>query len=144
MESKKGSTKPISCTAEDQEIFDQLKERLCHQLGLHHMDPYRPFVLRTDASKYAIGAVLEQLPNDDRRPTTNDVLDRKTVPVGFMSRKLTGRQRNWTPIEQETYAVIVALQKWANVIGSQPVTIITDHKSLEAWAHETLDTPAHH
>ena len=106
------------------------------------MNPDRPFVLRTDASKYAVGAVLEQLQDETMAPTTEDVVNRKTVPVGFMSKKLTGGQRNWTPREQETYAIIMALKKWANVIGQQPVTVVTDHKSLEDWAKETLDTPS--
>ena len=33
---------------------------------------------------------------------------RKTVPVAFMSRKLTQGQRNWVAREQETYAIILA------------------------------------
>ena len=62
--------------------------------------------------------------------------------MAFMSRKLTGGQRNWTPRELETYAIIVALQKWESWIGLQPVLILTDHKSLESWAKEVLDTPS--
>ena len=59
-----------------------------------------------------------------------------------MSRKLTKGQRNWVPREQETYAIILALQKWESCIGNQPVLVLTDHKSLEAWAKEVLDTPS--
>jgi hypothetical protein len=51
-----------------------------------------------------------------------------------MSRKLTGSQRNWVPREQETYAIILALQKWETWIGFQPVLVLTDHKALESWA----------
>ena len=141
-EGKKGSTKPITWTEDDQKVFEHLKEVMCQQLALNRVDPDRPFVLRTEASKYAVGAVLEQLHEGNQVPTLQDVLATRTKPVGFMSRKLTQGQRNWTPREQETYAVILALKKWANIIGSQPITIITDHKSLEEWHHETLDTPS--
>ena len=59
-----------------------------------------------------------------------------------MSRKLTEGQRKWTPRELETYAIILALQKWENWIGLQPVLVLTDHQSLESWTKEVLDTPS--
>ena len=99
-------------------------------------------MLRVDASGYAVGGVLEQLVYEARMPTPEDVENRKTVPVAFMSRKLTQTQRNWVPREQETYAIILALQKWESWIGLQPVLVLTDHRSLEHWAHEVLDTPS--
>ena len=109
---------------------------------LQRVNPDKPFVLRVDASGYAVGATLEQLKEGDARPNAQDVMDKKTVPVAFMSRKLTGSQRNWTPRELETYAIILALQKWESWIGLQPVLVLTDHQSLEAWAKEVLDTPS--
>ena len=95
-----------------------------------------------DASGYAVGATLGQLKEGDHRPTTQDVMEKKTIPVAFMSRKLTEGQRRWTPRELETYAIILALQKWESWIGLQPVLVLTDHQSLEAWAKEVLDTPS--
>ena len=89
-----------------------------------------------------MGAALEQLLDEERAPTVDDVRAQKTVPVAFMSRKLTGSQRNWVPREQETYAIILALQKWESWIGLQPVLVLTDHKALENWATEVLDTPS--
>ena len=44
------------------------------------------------------------------------------------------------PRELETYAIILVLLKWESWIGLQPVLILTDHKSLEAWTREVLDT----
>ena len=139
---KKGSRVTIEWSQEDQEVFDELKKRMCDSLVLNRMDPDKPFVLRTDASGFAVGAVLEQLTQEKREPTLDDVLEGRTEPVGFMSRKLTGSQKNWTPREQETYAIILALKKWVHIIGHQPVLVVTDHKSLEDWTKETLDTLA--
>ena len=76
-------------------------------------------------------------------PTIQQATSKKTAPVAFCSRKLTeGQYLRWTPREKETYAVVLALMKWASWIGLQPVLILTDHKSLEQWATEVLDTPS--
>ena len=38
--------------------------------------------------------------------------------------------------------MVEALKKWAGWIGLQPVVITRDHKSLEDWVHEKMDTPS--
>jgi hypothetical protein len=138
---KKGSRCKIERDSEDELCFQEIKRRLCSNLILQRVNPDKPFVLRTDASGYAVGATLEQLIDEDRVPTPEDVLAGRTVPVAFMSRKLTSTQRNWVAREQETYAIILALQKWESWIGLQPVLVLSDHKALESWAHEVLDPP---
>ena len=110
--------------------FEHLKELLAGQLKLFTLNPDQTFILRADASDRAVGAVLEQ----ER--------DGVWVPVGFFSRKLGGAQLNWTPREKETYAIVCLLQKFAGWIGLQPVLITSDHKSLEDWVHEKIDTPS--
>ena len=40
--------------------FEELKKRLCSGLSLQRVNPDKPFVLRVDASGYAVGASLEQ------------------------------------------------------------------------------------
>ena len=62
--------------------FDKLKERLLRQLGLFLADQDKGFVMRTDASDYAVGAVLEQVR-----------CDRTHVPVAFWSQILVEGQR---------------------------------------------------
>ena len=60
-----------------------------------------------------------------------------------MSRKLTVKRKKMGRLrEQETYAIILALQKWESWIGVQPVLILTDQKILESWSKEVLDTPS--
>ncbi len=141
IEGKKGSKKQIEMTPLDIQTFEEIKRVMCGELLLQRVNPDKPYVLRVDASKYAVGAFLEQLVDEARVPTPQDVMEKKTVPVAFMSRKLTGSQRNWVPREQETYAIILALQEWESWIGLQPVLILTDHKALESWAKEVLDPP---
>ena len=127
---KKGSKKPVAWTPESEQAFRNLKAALASELELYQLDPDQPFILRTDASDFAIGAVLEQ--ERDGRP----------LPVAFYSRKLTGSQMNWTPRQKETYAIVAALRKWAGWIDFQPVVVKTDHRSLEHWVSEHVDTPS--
>ena len=131
---KKGSTKPLVWKESEKESFEELKKVLASELELFRVDPDLPFVMDTDASDKAIGAVLQQ----HKEIGGQMVL----VPVGFFSRKLAKSQLNWTPREKETYAIVSALRKWAGWIGLQPLLIRTDHKSLEDWVKEKMDTPS--
>ena len=92
---------PVTWSEKDLQSFERLKAALTGELELFQIDPDQPYVLRTDASDWAIGAVLEQ----ER--------EGRMVPVGFYSRKLAGSQRNWTPREKEAYAIVAAVRKWA-------------------------------
>ena len=56
-------------TEECQRAFDDLKKRFTEEPVLMMPDQTWPFQIETDASKYAIGAVLTQLDlNSDRHP----------------------------------------------------------------------------
>ena len=66
---KKGSKKPITWDPASIQAFEALKGKLAQELELFQLDPDRPFVMRCDASNFAIGAVVRQAHTDeDRRP----------------------------------------------------------------------------
>ena len=73
-ETKKGSKKALVSNEESDRAFVEMKQALLSAVGLHLVDPDRAFVLRTDASDYAVGAVLEQVLDDGGH-----------VPVAFWS-----------------------------------------------------------
>ena len=127
---KAGSHQPLTWTVEEIADFEKLKLAMGASLSLFQVEPEEPFQLRTDASHTAIGSVLEQKRNG------------RMVPVCFFSRKLTPSQVNWTPREKETYSIVASLIKWAGWLGHMPVTVVTDHKSLEHWVNEYVDTPS--
>ena len=145
VEGKKGSRAKVNLGPKEIASFEAIKRTLLSGLSLQTVDPDKPFILRVDASDRAIGAALEQFADSTTgMPNMGDATGRrKTIPVAFCSRKLTpGQVRSWSVREKETYAVILALQKWASWIGLQPVLILTDHKAIEQWATEVLDTPS--
>jgi hypothetical protein len=91
-----GSKHPLTWTPEEEKAFERLKQALVADLELYHIDPAKPFVLRTDASDYAVGAVLEQFPLVEGIPDLADVKPGASIPVAFMSRKLTtGQRQTW-------------------------------------------------
>ena len=120
-EGKKGSRTPVKWGAKQEAAFMALKDALAQERELFQMDLNKNFIMRTDASDWAIGGGLEQ------------EIRGKIAPVAFYSRKLGGSQLNWTPREKECYAIVCCLRKWAGWIGFQPVIIMTDHMSLEEW-----------
>ena len=130
-ETKKGSKKALVWNNESDRAFEGMKQALLSAVGLHLVDPDRGFVLRTDASDYAVGAVLEQVLDDGRH-----------VPVAFWSRVLAeGQRRTWTPGEKEVYAIVMALRKWAGYIALHPVTVCTDHQVCNRGTKSTWTPP---
>jgi len=93
----------ITWTEEMRRSFTDLKEALLQNAVLEIADPYKPYVLETDASDYAVGAVLSQ-----EDPEGN------LRPVAFFSRKLAGSpgkgQVGWSIREKETYAIVLTLK----------------------------------
>ena len=85
---------------EHQEAFKKLKAAVTSAPALKNADPYNNFVVTTDASGYAIGAVLQQQ------------FKGKLHPVVFVSRKLNPAETRYVTHERETLAVIHALKKW--------------------------------
>ena len=129
---KKGSKKALAWTPESEKAFDYVKPTLLKPLSLHLLDRDKRFVLRTDTSDYAVGAVLEHVQEDGSR-----------VPVAFWRRVLAaGQRRTWTPREKEAYTIVCALRKLAGHIGLQPVTVCTDHQSPQSWHKEHVDMPS--
>lgn len=81
------------------------------------MDPAKPFVIKTDASSYAIGAVLVQGELDDEQP------------IEYASRLLINAERNYSTIER-SLAVVWATEKFRGYIDGG-MKIITDHQPLK-------------
>ena len=106
-------------TEEQQNAYNELKYRLTSAPILRQADETEPYVIKSDASSYAIGAVLVQGEGEDEHP------------VEFASRLLTSAERNYTTTEREALAVVFAVSKFRGYIEGLPVTVITDHQALK-------------
>ena len=96
-EGKKGSKKKIPWGEIDQEAFQEIKKRLCSNLVLQRVNPDKPFVLRVDTSGYAVGGVLEQLVDEARMPTTEDVKNKKNCTRSIYVEKIDSNPKKVGP-----------------------------------------------
>jgi len=86
----------ISLDVEGEKAFDDLKTILASSEVLAFTDFRKPFHLTTDASNYAIGAVLSQIDNGKDRP------------IAYISRSLNKTEENYAVNEKEMLAIVWA------------------------------------
>jgi hypothetical protein len=86
--------------------FTSLKQKLSNVVNLSVPRLGSLFILRCDASKFAISGCLYQRNDDDVNKVV--VTGDGEHPIAFYSQKLSGSQVNWATIEKEAYAVIAS------------------------------------
>lgn len=108
-------------SAECANAFAAAKDIMCNAPVLAAPDFTLPFQLQIDASATGVGAVLLQ-----EDPFGVD------HPVCYFSRKLSKCQQNYSTIEKETLALLMALQHFEVYVGGSctPVLVYTDHNPL--------------
>ncbi|QRV83709.1 Retrotransposable element Tf2 protein [Ceratobasidium sp. AG-Ba] len=86
--------------------------------------PDEPYILETDASGVALGAVLSQKGDDGR-----------LHPIAYLSQSFTPPQRNYDTYDKELLAIVHALEHWRLLLeGTKiPITVYTDHRNLQYW-----------
>lgn len=103
-----------------QQAFEQVKRLLCAAPVLAAPRLNRPFQLYVDASHVGAGAVLTQ---------TDDLGIGR--PVSYFSKKFNKHQLNYSVIEKETFALILALKHFdVYLSGGANVVVFTDHNPL--------------
>jgi thymidylate kinase len=112
---------------EQQQSFEQLKQALISPPILRPPDWALPFLLYTDWSKLAVGAILAQ-----KECTGAEYV------IAYASHKLDKAQQNYAPTEGECLAVKWAVKKFHSYLVRTHFTVITDHYSLK-WLLENKD-----
>ena len=112
----------LEWSVEAHQAFEALKKAFTTVPILIHPDFQKPFFLESDASDFALGAVLSQLSEDGR-----------LHPVAFHSRKFMTTEINYEIHNKELLAIVDSFQEWRHFLeGAQHlVTVYTDHKNLE-------------
>lgn len=110
--------KQITHTDKFIETFNKCKILLTSSHVLQYPDFSKPFILTTDASKFALGAVLSQGPVGQDRP------------VAFASRTLTKTEESYSVIEKELLAITWGCKYFRPYLYGRKFTLFTDHKPL--------------
>jgi hypothetical protein len=98
--------------------FNILKQLVTESPILQPPDWSLPFEIMTDASDYAVGAVLGQKKEG------------KPYALHYASKTLDEAQRNYTVTEKELLAVIFALGKFEHYIKGSQIIVYTDHSAI--------------
>lgn len=118
-----GSSIPVCTTADEKVRVNFLSHRSTDDLSpsediLIFPDFSKPFVLTTDASDKALGAVLLQVTDQGERP------------ISFISKSLSKTEENYATNEKELLAIVWALNAFRNFIYGAKISIYTDHMPL--------------
>ena len=107
---------------EQDRAFRRLKSCIAEGQVLILPDPNLPFVIHTDASGFAVGAVLSQ-----------DQQGKGLQPIAFMSKKMLDAETRYPVREQEFLAIVHALNTWRHYLHGSKFKIVvkTDHHSLQ-------------
>ena len=81
--------------------------------------------MHTDASGFAIGAVLYQK------------VEGRLLPVAFHSRKLSPAEKNYHTTDQEMLAIVDACRHWRHYLVGMDFIVKTDHKALQYFFSQT-------
>eukprot|EP00884_Botryococcus_braunii_P013586 jgi/Botrbrau1/22228/Bobra.168_1s0059.1 len=99
--------------------FVALKDLVSSPPCLLMPDSNKPFVVHVDASRFAVGAVLQQDQGQGLQP------------VAFESRKLQPPERKLAPYDREVLALVHALLKWKHLLLGAKFTVHTDQQALK-------------
>jgi len=110
----------ISFNEEEKQAFEKIKSELCRCTKLYSPDYARSFIVRSDASNFAVAATLSQLDAEGIE-----------YPIAFASAKLTESQVRMSVIEKEAFAVVFALSKFDIYLFGSKIDLYTDHDPLK-------------
>ncbi|CAG7718386.1 unnamed protein product, partial [Allacma fusca] len=101
--------------------FRKIKEEIASERVLHHFDPNKKLILATDASPYALGAVLSHIDgNGNERP------------IAFASRSLTPTECRYSQIDKESLGIYWGVKKFFNYVYGRKFELQTDCQPLQS------------
>jgi hypothetical protein len=111
-----------------QQAFDTLKEKISSAPVLALPNLRQPFEIQTDASNYAMGAVLLQYGK----------------PICFHSETFNGAVINYPTYDKELYALVQSVKKWKHYLLGKETIIHTDHQPLQYLQSQSKLQQARH
>ena len=114
-------------TCECQKSFEKLRDALISAPVLMIADANKHYLLHTDASDYAMGAILMQ---EDENGDYH--------PIAYASKTFNDAQKNYDTTDREALAVVWALEHFNTYCEGHKYTLITDHQAL-SYIHNNKD-----
>ena len=105
---------------ECQEAFDTLKTALTSSPVLAYPEPGKEYILDTDASQKAVGAVLSQVSNGHERV------------IAYMSQSMNVHEQSYCTTRKELLAVVCGLRKFHSYLYGQSIRLRTDNAAV-SW-----------
>jgi len=115
-----------------QSAFDELKAAILSAPILLLPDEaaarsgQRPYTVHTDASDFAVGAVLQQDQGHGLQP------------IAYLSHKLLSAESNYAVHEKELLAIVQACEEWRHYLHGTKFRICTDHNSLKYFQTQPI------
>src|SRR5882724_1283006 len=121
---------PFAWSPDHTKAFETLKTAFTQAPILAHFNPDNPIVVETDASDYAIAAIISQISPDD-----GDI-----HPIAFYSRSMQPAELNYEIYDKELLAIFEAFRQWRNYLegSTHIILMLSDHKNLEYFATTKL------
>ena len=118
------SKKDFNWTPECESAFQTLKQALISDPVMAYPRNEGQYILDTDASGFAIGAVLSQMQPDE----SGELVERV---ISYGSRTLEGRERRYCTRRRELLAIVDFVKRFRPYLYGRHVLIRTDHASLK-------------
>jgi len=108
-----------------QDAFNSLKKAFTSAPILTHWIPNAQLIVETDASDYALAAILSIVNKDN-----------EVHPVAFHSRTFTAAELNYDTHDKELLTIFEAFKIWWHYLEgpAYPIDVITDYKNLEYFS----------
>ena len=97
-----------------------------------HWIPGSPLIIKTDASDYALAAILSMV----------SLTDNEVHPIAFHSRTFTPPELNYDVHNKELLTIFEAFKIWHHYLEGSPtpIDVVMDHKNLEYFSTTKLLT----
>jgi RNase H-like domain found in reverse transcriptase/Chromo (CHRromatin Organisation MOdifier) domain len=114
---------PTTWTKDYLHLFALFQRAIQSSVALHFPDYSLPWVIRSDSSDSAVGAVLFQIYTSSDQTTIHQ-------PIGFASHKYSGSAINWDVYKKEAYALYYAVMQFSYYLRGKEFLLETDHRNL--------------
>ena len=114
----KDDVQKLQWTDQATRAFTEIKQALASATLLFHPKQDATTSIMTDASDYAVGAVLQQY------------VDQQWCPIAYFSKTLKQPETKYSTYDRELLAIYLAIKHFRHFVEGRTFTVFTDHKPL--------------